>query len=102
MIKIRAKPGDMLVLLLYDLLGFGGWRPKKESYGDHRMQCRAVGIFKQLNKESVTLHGLEMMDDDDVKRKEVCDINDARMYPLGIIKKYKNLGRVLDWPKLEA
>ncbi|KKM22086.1 hypothetical protein LCGC14_1628920 [marine sediment metagenome] len=42
------------------------------------------------------------MDDDDVKRKEVCDINDARMYPLGIIKKYKNLGRVLDWPKLEA
>ncbi|KKM22085.1 hypothetical protein LCGC14_1628910 [marine sediment metagenome] len=50
MIKIRAKPGDMLVLLLYDLLGFGGWRPKKESYGDHRMQCRAVGIFKQLNK----------------------------------------------------
>ena len=102
MIKIRAKPGDVLFFLLYDLTGFSGWRPESEKFDDYEMQCRAVGIFKGLNKDSVVMHNLEMLTSDDKRRKKMYKSNDNNMIPLGTIKKYKNLGRVLDWPKLET
>ncbi len=97
--KIRAKPGDVLFFLLYDIMSYSNWRRRSEEYLDHDLQCRAVGIFKSLNKESVVVHALEVLDSDDGARKKVDDYCSIRQIPLGIIKKYKNLGRVLDWPK---
>jgi len=100
--KIEAKPGDVLVFLLYDLMSFSGWRSKDEKYSDLDMQCRHVGIFKELHKESVVVHKLELIEDDDKSRKKVQSVNTVSVLPLGCIKKYKNMGRVLDWPKLET
>ncbi|KKL72730.1 hypothetical protein LCGC14_2082000 [marine sediment metagenome] len=102
MIKIRAKPGDVLFFLLYDIVSYSHWRKENEEYPDHAMQCKAVGIFKALHKDSVIVHSLELLDDEDKHRKKLSDTNATRQIPLGIIKEYKNLGRVLDWPKLET
>ena len=99
MIKIKAKPGDILVLLVYDLMAFSGWRPMDETYVDKDMQCKTVGTFKSLNKESVVLYQMGLVDIDDDKRKEAWRLNAISIIPLGAIKGYKNLGRVLDWPK---
>ena len=100
MIKIRAKPGDILVLLLYDLMGYAGWRPKDEDYPDADMRCKAVGIFKSVDKESVSLY--QMSDIEEHDEKAAHRLNAISLIPLGVIKRYKNLGRVLDWPKLET
>ncbi len=97
--KIKAKPGDVLFFLLYDIISYSQWRKEDEEYPDHSMQCKAVGIFRTLNKDSVIIHSLELLDYDDKSRKQLSDVNAVRQIPLGIIKKYKNLGRVLDWPK---
>ena len=95
--KIKAKPGDILVLLLYDLMGYSGWRPKREDYPDEDMRCKAVGLFKSANKESISLY--QMSDIEEGSEKEADRLNGISLIPLGTIKRYKNLGRVLDWPK---
>lgn len=97
--KIRAKPGDVLVLLVYDLMGYSGWRPKDEYYPDEDMRCKVVGLFKSVDKESVSLY--QMSDIEDRDEKAAHRLNGISLIPFGVIKKYKNLGRVLDWPKLK-
>ncbi|KKK85147.1 hypothetical protein LCGC14_2776240 [marine sediment metagenome] len=96
--KIKAKPGDVLVLLLYDLMGYSGWRPKDEDYPDEDMRCKAVGLFKSVDKESVSLYQMSDIEEHDEKTAQ--RLNGISLFPLSAIKKYKNLGRVLDWPSL--
>ena len=95
--KIKAKEGDVLVLLLYDLMGYAGWRPKDEDYPDRDMRCKAVGLFKSVDKESVSLY--QMSDFEEYDERAAQRLNSISLIPLSVIKRYKNLGRVLDWPK---
>ena len=98
MIKIKAKPGDVLVLLLYDLMGYTGWRPMGEDYPDEDMRCKVAGIFKSAGKESISLYQMSDIEEHDEKKAD--RLNAISLIPLGVIKRYKNLGRVLDWPRL--